>query len=281
MTHSHEDTGSTTNHISSSNSPRPKRNIRPYAAVGVGAVMTAAAVAVTLFNSGGTAGSTDGAASPSTPNSSSAATLQTEPDPLTTSADSAGGAQSVPDETGTSATAAGRALDAWSSSNPASRGDRAVGGDPAAGPGGSIHQILRIPALGTNWVQPIYEGVDDKQLRAGVGHFPDTEQPGQIGNVALAGHRSGVADPAFRQIDNIKPGSAISVTTADRITYTYTVVRVRTVEPTDVNVIAQVPDNPAATPTKAKLTLVTCWPATGHSKRVVVEADLTSSKGGA
>lgn len=55
----------------------------------------------------------------------------------------------------------------------------------------------------------------------------------------------------------------------------------RTVAPTDVDVIAQVPDHPTATPTKAKLTLVTCWPADGHAKRVVVEADLASAKGGA
>ncbi|MFE6272339.1 sortase [Streptomyces goshikiensis] len=275
MTHSHEDTST------SSGFPQPKRNTRLYASVGAGAVLTAAAVAVTLLNTGGTARTTDAATNPATPNSSAATAPPAEPDPLTASADSTAGNQAVPDETGTSTADADRALGTWSSSNPASRGDRAVAGDPATGPGGSIRQVLRIPDLGANWAQPIYEGVDDKQLRAGVGHFPESEQPGQIGNVALAGHRSGVADPAFRQIDNIKPGSAISVTTADRITYTYTVVRVRTVEPSDVNVIAQVPDNPTATPTKAKLTLVTCWPATGHSKRVVVEADLTSSKGGA
>ncbi|MFK0047828.1 sortase [Streptomyces sp. NPDC090741] len=259
---------------------RRKRNTGLYAAIAAGAVLTAAAVTVTVLNNGSDAAGTNTATRDVSPSTSTTTSQQVEPDPLTSSAAPTGGDPSVPDETGTAAKAADDALGTWSDSNPASSGDRAVAGDPAPGPGGSIHEVVRIPALGEDWAQPVYEGVADKQLRAGIGHFPDTEQPGQVGNFALAGHRSGVADPAFRQIDNIKPGSVISVTTADRITYTYTVARVRTVEPNDVNVIAQVPDNPAATPTKAKLTLVTCWPATGHSKRVVVEADLTSSKGG-
>ncbi|MCX4826680.1 sortase [Streptomyces sp. NBC_01142] len=203
------------------------------------------------------------------------------PDPLTSTAAPTGGDAKAPDNTGKSRDAATRTLSDWSADNPAAQGDHVVGGKNGSGPGGPIGEILRIPALGKGWAQPVYDGVGDQQLRAGIGHFPTTEQPGQIGNFALAGHRSGVADPAFRDIDRITTGAEIQVTTAHRITYTYTVTRVRTVAPTDVDVIAQVPGRPDATPTKAKLTLVTCWPATGHSKRVVVEADLVSAKGGA
>ncbi|MFJ3182530.1 sortase [Streptomyces sp. NPDC086796] len=199
-------------------------------------------------------------------------------DPLTSNTPQSE-ASRTPDRTHDSVDQADKALRTWRAANPAA--DSGVGGQPAPGTAGAIHEVLRIPALGANWSQPVYEGVDDEQLRAGIGHFPTTEQPGQIGNFVLAGHRSGVASPAFRDIDRIKTGAAVTVTTAQRVTYTYTVIRVRTVAPDDVNVIAQVPDHPTATPTKAKLTLVTCWPSDGHAKRVVVEADLASAKGGA
>jgi sortase A len=246
--------------------------------IAAGAVLTAAAVTATLVISGEAATNTAGPAA--TPASTTEAPAnRAQPDPLTSTAPA--GDTWAPDETGTAATTADRTLSTWSSTNPASSGARAVGGEAATGPGGAVHEVLRIPALGKDWAQPVYDGVTNKQLRAGVGHFSDTEQPGDIGNYALAGHRSGVADPAFRYIDHIRTGSVISVTTAHRITYTYTVIRVHTVAPADVTVIAQVPGKPNAVPTKAKLTLVTCWPANGHSKRVIVEADLTSSKGGA
>jgi sortase A len=200
------------------------------------------------------------------------------PDPLTGTASPNSPAK---DRTREARTAATRTLTTWGASNPSAEKGHAVGGSPGTGPGGRITEVLRIPALGKDWAQPIYEGVTDRQLRAGVGHFPGTEQPGQIGNFALAGHRSGVSDPAFRNIDRITKGATITVTTAHRVTYTYSVARTLTVAPTDVDVIAQVPGQPTASPTAAKLTLVTCWPATGHSKRVVVEADLVSAKGGA
>ncbi|MFJ4741235.1 sortase [Streptomyces sp. NPDC088775] len=210
----------------------------------------------------------------------------TVPDPLTSSAASAtsdeplGGDPKVPDQTVKAQSDASAALDTWASSNPKGSGPHSVGGNPTTGGGGAVTEVLRIPALGNDWAQPVYEGVSSQQLRAGVGHFPGTERPGQIGNYAIAGHRSGVASPAFKNIDRIKPGASISVTTAHRVTYTYEVASVQTVDPSSVNVIAQVPGKPTATPTKPVLTLVTCWPANGSSKRVVVTADLVRSSGG-
>ncbi|MFB8401212.1 sortase [Streptomyces sp. NPDC055912] len=259
---------------------RPSRRRLATATAAVAA--TGLTFAALLFVQAGADSDQPAAATPRSHSSASAApTTASAPDPLTSSAAPTSAGEKPDDYTGKARTDASRTLADWQSGNPASRGNHAVGGDNGSGAGGHITEVLRIPALGQDWAQPVYDGVGDRQLRAGVGHFPDTEQPGQIGNFALAGHRSGVADPAFRDVDRITPGAAITVTTANRITYTYTVSRVRTVAPTDVNVIAQVPGQPDATPTTAKLTLVTCWPADGHSKRVVVEADLVSSRGGA
>ncbi|GGU38052.1 sortase [Streptomyces violascens] len=252
---------------------RPGRRRLAIAAVAATGITFAALLwAQTGHNSG------SHSAAAAQPTSSAAAQA---PDPLTSSATPPTSDTKVADTTGTSHDAATRTLSDWSAANPPAQGEHTVGATNGTGPGGRIGAVLRIPALGADWAQPVYDGVAEQQLRSGVGHFPGTEQPGQIGNFAIAGHRSGVADPAFRSIDRITAGAEIQVVTAHRITYTYTVTRVRTVAPTDVDVIAQVPGNPGATPTAARLTLVTCWPATGHSKRVVVEADLVSAKGGA
>ncbi|GLF98076.1 sortase [Streptomyces yaizuensis] len=294
MTHTPDNHGTDEAPGVNTSAPRTTPRIRLRTLLAAGAVLTAAAVTATLAVGGDDATGTPPtrpaqpaatATTPGPPAAQPAATAEpsapqeTPSDPLALAAPTEG-VPSEPDETGTAATTADRALSTWASSNPAAQGNHAVGGDTAPGPGGTVNEVLRIPALGSDWAQPIYDGVTDKQLRAGIGHFRDTEEPGAIGNYALAGHRSGVADPAFRGVDKIKPGSAISVTTANRITYTYTVTRVHTVEPHDVSVLAQVPGKPDATPTKAKLTIVTCWPANGSSKRVIVEADLTSSQGG-
>ncbi|MEY9840578.1 sortase [Streptacidiphilus sp. EB103A] len=207
-----------------------------------------------------------------TTNATAAPTATTSGDPLT----GANPTTTASDHTTAAPGDAQRALTTWRSSNPAPSAQAGT-----SGAAGTITEVLRVPALGADWAEPIYEGVGVTQLAAGVGHFPGTEQPGQVGNFAIAGHRSGVADPAFRNITAITPGSLIEVTTAQRITYTYTVTATSTVAPTDVDVIAQVPGHPDQTPTRAELTLITCWPADGHAKRVVVQAVLTAQTGGA
>ncbi|MFI5749073.1 class E sortase [Streptomyces sp. NPDC051644] len=245
--------------------------------------MTATAILLTHGSEAPSARASRGKA-PSAPQPTDS-TATTVPDPLTSSAATdantpLGGDPKVPDKTTNAQSDAFNALTSWATTNPKGNGAHVVGGDNITGGGGTVTEVLRIPALGGNWMQPVYEGVSDRQLRAGVGHFPGTEKAGQIGNYAIAGHRSGVASPAFNNIERVRAGASITLTTSNRITYTYKVARVTTVAPTDVNVIAQVPGDPHATPTKAVLTLVTCWPADGHSKRVVVTADLIGSNGG-
>ncbi|WP_180989959.1 sortase [Streptomyces noursei] len=184
------------------------------------------------------------------------------------------------DRTATAAEEAHRVLRDWSAANPTGIGRHAVGNGPAAGAGGHIQEILRIPALGAQWAQPVFEGTGAAQLRAGVGHFEGTEEPGQVGNFAVAGHRSGVEAPPFAGVDRITVGAPITVTTANRITYTYRVTQKVTVSPGSVGYIGQVPGHPNAIPTRPEMTIVTCWPEQGHSKRVVIIATLVSKGGG-
>jgi sortase A len=199
------------------------------------------------------------------------------PGPLTSAAPPSG---DHTDNTLRATADARRALAAWAA------GDRTV-----TGPGGTIHAVLRIPVLGASWAQPVYDGsgalhIGALQLASGIGHFVDTEQPGQVGNYALAGHRSGVAAPALVNITRIRTGADIEVTVpyaanCTRVcTLIYSVTQATTVVPTDTAVLDQVPNMPSASPTRADLTLITCWPADGHSRRTVVVAQLASSHGG-
>ena len=142
-------------------------------------------------------------------------------------------------------------------------------------PPGDAFAILRIPRLGAAWAKPVYQGVGLDVLAKGIGHYPDTQLPGQVGNAAFAGHRAGHGNPLI-DIDTIRPGDAIVVETAD--TYViYRADRSEIVPPTDVNVLAPVPDQPGVAPTEAWLTLTSCEPKYGSTNRFIVFAKLDRS----
>ena len=54
----------------------------------------------------------------------------------------------------------------------------------------------------------IVAGVAVEDLRRGPGHFPETPLPGQLGNAAIAGHRTTYGQP-FRNVDDLVPGDEI------------------------------------------------------------------------
>jgi len=67
----------------------------------------------------------------------------------------------------------------------------------------------------------VVEGISGNALRAGAGHYPNTVLPGEQGNVAIAGHRTGFGEP-FRHLDALRPGDKIVLETPIG-TYTYEV----------------------------------------------------------
>jgi sortase A len=128
--------------------------------------------------------------------------------------------------------------------------------------------VIRIPRLGEGWVKPVYEGVDDATLEKGIGHYPTTALPGQEGNTGFAGHRSGWGNPLL-DADNIKKGDVIQLKSATG-TWNYKVVSTYIVLPENIDVLA---------PRKGKwLTLTTCWPKWGNSKRLIIQAELTTTQ---
>lgn len=125
--------------------------------------------------------------------------------------------------------------------------------------------ILRISKIGLE--VPVFEGTDDLTLNRAVGHIAGTKQPGEVGNVGIAGHR----DSFFRKLKDIGSGDTIELETPDRVD-TYRVTQILIVTPDDVSVL-----QPRAA---SSLTLVTCYPfyfIGSAPKRYIVEAAFVST----
>lgn len=123
---------------------------------------------------------------------------------------------------------------------------------------------LEIPRMGRNDI--VVAGVGREELKKGPGHYPQTPMPGQLGNAAIAGHRTTYGGP-FLEIDELEPGDEIVVTTPyGRFVYRATTTEI--VDADDWQVIATID------PTIASLTLTSCHPVGTASQRIIVHAEL-------
>jgi sortase A len=134
-------------------------------------------------------------------------------------------------------------------------------GDPVA--------RLEIPKIGVDKI--VVAGTDTADLRKGPGHYPNTPLPGQLGNAAIAGHRTTFGAPFYR-INELAAGDEIKVTTLEGV-FVYRVTEQLIVAPTDVSVIANTAD--------AELTLTSCHPRFSASERIVIKAKLDEVATGA
>jgi sortase A len=113
----------------------------------------------------------------------------------------------------------------------------------------------------------VVAGVGYKELEKGPGLFTGSPLPGQLGNVAISGHRTTYGAP-FGRLDELVKGDRIVMKTS-HATFTYLVSGApKVVKPTDVDVIRTVD------PTRATLTLITCHPKWTSEKRLVISAEL-------
>ena len=124
---------------------------------------------------------------------------------------------------------------------------------------------IKIPAIGVDVV--VVEGTSASALRAGAGHYPSTPLPGEVGNVAIAGHRTTYGKP-FANLDQLKVGNTIELDTPlSRVMYQVTQ-NPYAVDASDWSPIAQTPDK--------TLTLTTCHPKGSAKQRLVVKAKFVS-----
>ncbi len=134
-------------------------------------------------------------------------------------------------------------------------------GDPLA--------LLEIPAIGRSDI--VVPGVSLDDLKSGPGHYPDTPLPGQLGNAAIAGHRTTYGAPFF-DVDQLERGDEIIVTMVTGDRFVYEVSSLEVVSATDYWVVT------TSDPNIAALTLTSCHPKYTARDRIVVHSLLNPAK---
>jgi sortase (surface protein transpeptidase) len=145
---------------------------------------------------------------------------------------------------------------------------------------GKPFAVLQIPRIGVKF--PVYEGIDSVILSKGIGHYPHTVGPGQLGNFATAGHDCcRQTGSPYRRIGELRQGDLVIVDTA-KFRFTYTVTLQRQcgedihvspepasgqagavpyyVRPERVDVIWPTPCTDKEPPSQRLVTLTTCYP---------------------
>jgi sortase A len=136
----------------------------------------------------------------------------------------------------------------------------AAAGQPAAG---AVDHLV-IPRIHLDVY--VVQGVSLDDLRQGPGHYPQTVFPGQVGNAAIAGHRTTYGAPFF-SLNSLAVGDDILITDTAGRNFTFQVsAPPRAVSPWDVAVLDPTPS--------AELTLTTCNPRYSDTSRLIVVAHL-------
>ncbi|TQK53052.1 sortase A [Streptomyces sp. SLBN-118] len=152
--------------------------------------------------------------------------------------------------------------------------DWAKGRKPGVFEPGQGFAIMHIPKLDV--VVPIAEGISKHKVldRGMVGHYGEgklkTAMPSdKVGNFAVAGHRNTHGEP-FRYINRLQPGDPIVVETQDAY-YTYKMASILPqTSPSNVSVIAPVPEGSGFGGPGRYITLTTCTPEFTSTYRMIV-----------
>lgn len=135
---------------------------------------------------------------------------------------------------------------------------------------------MRIPRWDGEPTRTITQGTDRPNVLnpLGVGHYEGTAMPGGVGNFSLAAHRTTYGKP-FNRIEELQVGDPIVVWTQDTW-YVYRVTGSAIVLPSQVEVIAPVPNQPGVAPGENDrvITLTTCHPMYSARERFIVWGEL-------
>lgn len=150
-------------------------------------------------------------------------------------------------------------------------------GEPVVGtapPEGEAFGALIVPRFGEDYVRTIASGVDLQTVlnnsRLGVGHYMETQMPGEVGNFALAAHRTTYGAP-FADIAELRAGDNIYVETREGW-YEYSFRNLEYVWPTAVQVLEPVPQAPQVEASDRILTLTSCNPRFSAAERIIAYA---------
>ncbi len=109
---------------------------------------------------------------------------------------------------------------------------------------------------------PIAEGFDLATLKFALGHLPTSAGIGQVGNCAIAGHRSHSNGVFFNRLDEVEVGDEVIIMSGGE-TYKYKIYEVLVVEPDDKSVLRGSKNNKV-------LTLITCTPKYKDTHRLIL-----------
>ncbi len=129
--------------------------------------------------------------------------------------------------------------------------------------------IMRVPRFGADYAVEIAGGVSRARTldTIGIGHYPGSAMPGEVGNFALAAHRTTWGKP-FNRIAELKVGDPIVIETADGW-YTYRFRTLEYVQPDEVDVLLPVPQAPQIPAGTQYITLTSCSPMFSMAERIV------------
>lgn len=124
---------------------------------------------------------------------------------------------------------------------------------------------LSVPALKIDNARVL---VDSNELSKGLVHLSGSALPGEKGNVFISGHSAlslifSFKTAIFGKLADLKKGDKIIIE-AGRVKYTYSVLKLKVVDPKDVSVVLP-PDN-----LERYISLMTCVPPGLNLKRLVV-----------
>lgn len=139
--------------------------------------------------------------------------------------------------------------------------------DEQSTPSVNAFGLVYIPALKSDvWEEPLVRGIDRESLFLGIAHYPTTEGPGEVGNFAIAGHRSSHGQP-FARFENLRKGDSVFIRTKDSV-FEYRLIRDQIVGPEDVWVLNDVPTDDFKIGSSL-ITLTTCHPFWSSEQRWV------------
>ncbi len=136
----------------------------------------------------------------------------------------------------------------------------------------STFAVMYAPRFGSDWAREVAEGIGVNSVlnTRRIGHYPTTQLPGEIGNVALAAHRLTYGAP-FRDIDQLQLGDKLYLKTQDGY-YTYSFRNLEYVSPQGVGVLEPVPQRQGQAATESLLTIMSCNPKFSLAERIIAYA---------
>jgi sortase A len=130
--------------------------------------------------------------------------------------------------------------------------------------------LMHIPRFGADYARELAGGVTRARTldNGWIGHYPDAPMPGEVGNFAVAAHRTTYGAP-FNRIAELHVGDAIVVETEEGW-YTYRFRTLEYVTPSEVDVLLEVPQQPDVPATGERyLTMTSCSPMFSLAERIV------------